>query len=72
MKRSFFFHYNKPASRQRGKPVISIHYKDRCLLVDNIVCSVETKGRINKRQPFFVIAGKASDISIKDNIAYVS
>ncbi len=72
MKRSFFFHYNKPASRSKGKPVISLHYKDRCLLVDNIVCKVPTNGRINKRQPFFVIAGKASDVSIKDNIAYVS
>lgn len=72
MKRSFFYHYNKPASKQRGKPVISLHYMKQCLMIDNIVCSVPTQGRINKRQPYFVVTGKASDVSIKDGIAYVS
>lgn len=66
----FFFHYNKPASRQRLKPVISVHYQKRCVLVDNIVCNVPTKGKLNKRQPFFTIIGDAKSIEIIDNIAY--
>jgi hypothetical protein len=55
MKYSFFFHYNKPASREQKKPVISVHYKDQCFLVENIVCNVPTKGKLNKRQPYFVM-----------------
>lgn len=69
---SFFFHYNKPASRTKGVPVISIHYRGQCLLVQNIVCSVPTSGKINKRQPFFVMTGKAHNIVVKDNVAYVT
>jgi len=72
MKYSFFYHYNKPASRQQGKPVISVHYKGVCLMVNNLVCGVPTKGRINKRQPFFVMTGKAKDVVVKDNVAYIS
>ena len=71
MTHTFFFHYNKPASKQKGKPVISLHYRKHCLLVDNLVCTVPTQGRINKRQPLFVVTGKANKVEIKDNIAYI-
>jgi hypothetical protein len=69
---SFFFHYNKPASRAKGSPVISIHYRGQCFLAGNIVCSVPTVGRINKRQPFFVMTGKAQSVIIKNNVAYIT
>lgn len=68
----FFFHYNKPASRSAGKPQITIHYKNQCLIVDNIICNVKTFGRIKKRQPHFVVAGNANKIDIKDNVANIS
>lgn len=68
----FFYHYNKPASQQRGKPVISVHYRNKCLLVDNLVCNVKTWGHINKKQPRFVIKGKASKVEIVDNVAHIS
>lgn len=72
MSYSFFYHFNKPASRQRGIPIISLHYRDKCLLVENLVCNVPTRGRINKnRQPNFVVTGKANNLVIKDNIAYI-
>lgn len=71
-KRIFFFHYNKPASQKAGKPIISIHYKKQCILVENIVCNVKTWGHVNNRQPKFVIKGLADDIDIKNNVAYIS
>jgi hypothetical protein len=56
-RRVFFFHYNKPASRQAGKPVLSVHWKGACHFVDNVVCCVPCSGKINKRQPYFVMRG---------------
>lgn len=68
----FFFHYNKPESKKQQKPVISLHYNKTCFLVENLVVNVPTHGRIRSTQPFFVMAGKAKEILIKDNIAYIS
>lgn len=69
-KYSFFFHYNKPLSKQRGKPQVSVHYRNQCAIVDNVVLNgVNIRGRIRKRQPYYVLCGKA-DITIKDKIAY--
>ena len=62
---SFFFHYSKPLSREQGMPVITIHWKGKCLWVNNLICDVYTKGRINNRQPYFVMCGKATSIEIK-------
>lgn len=56
--RSFFFHYNKPASRAAKKPKISVHHRGRCHIVDNVDCRVPVKGRHGKRQPHFVMAGR--------------
>ena len=69
---SFFFHYNKPASKAANKPQISLHYKKTCYILDNIICKVPTQGKIRKQQPFFVMSGKYKEIIIKDNIAYIS
>lgn len=71
MKRSFWFHYNKPASRAANKPQITVHYQGQCLVVDNIVCNVPTAGRLRKTQPFWVIAGKTKDIQIENGIATI-
>lgn len=69
--RAFFFHYNKPESKKQQKPIISIHYDNQCMFVENIVVNVPTKGRLRKRQPYFVMSGKATEIVIKDNVATV-
>lgn len=61
---SFFFHFNKPASLQRGKTTISVHFKGVCHLVDNVACHVESYGRIRKSSPKFVMAGKARYLDI--------
>lgn len=68
----FFFHYNKPASIASKKPQISIHYKKQCLIVNNIVCNVNTYGHLKKIQPKFVMKGKCKSIDIKNGIAYIN
>lgn len=60
--RTFWFHYNKPASKIAGKPQISVHYNNSCHIVDEIECLVPTFSKINKRQPFFVMKGKYNNI----------
>lgn len=70
--RVFFFHYNKPYSKSTGKPQISIHFGDTCYIVDNLIVDVKTYGKINKRQPFFVMKGKAKTLRIKNGIGRIS
>lgn len=69
--RAFFFHYNKPASRQAGKPVISVHWKGACHFVDNVDVRVPVKGRIGKRQPYFVMAGRGV-VRVENGIAIIT
>ena len=68
---TFFYHYNKPMSQKCGKPVISIHYKNRCIMVDNIVIKTNTWSHVRKTQPRLVIKGKAVDITVENGIAYI-
>lgn len=68
--RAFWFHYNKPESRKRNRPVLTIHYKDQCILVENIECYVNVKTRVRKSQPYCVLAGKGV-IHIKNGTAYI-
>lgn len=72
MRQAFYFHFNKPATQRAGKPQISVHYADTCYIVDNVICNVPAKGRLSKRQPRFVMAGKLKDLTIKDNIAIIT
>lgn len=69
--KSFWFHYNKPASKSRGKPTITVHWDGVCYLVDNLFVHVPTQGRIRKTQPYFVMAGKAEDVKIVFDVAYI-
>jgi len=54
---AFWFHYNKPESRKRGKNVLTIHYRGVCHLVESIECNVPIKTRDRKDQPRCVMAG---------------
>ena len=72
MQRSFWFHYNKPASNKAGKPQITVHYMNVCHIVDNVTCNVPTAGRIRKEQPRWVIAGKTKEIIFEDGIAIIN
>lgn len=70
--RAFFFHYNKPLSRMRGKPQITVHIGGACHVVDNVDCRVPTIGRLRKRQPFFVMSGKARHFKVVRAMAVLS
>lgn len=72
-KRAFWFHYNKPASRAAGRPKITLHWRGRCYLVDNITCMTKCHGRIRKTQPRWVIGGRCYGIRINgfDNTAVI-
>lgn len=69
--RAFWFHYNKPASQQAGKPQITVHYKGVCHIVDNVECGVKVTGRIRKTQPRWVMVGKTKEIKFENNIAKI-
>jgi hypothetical protein len=66
MKRSFFFHYNKPASKSAGRPKLSVHFRDTCYIVDKVVCHVGVESKNNKRQPHCVMKGKAFLVEVKE------
>jgi hypothetical protein len=69
--RSFWFHYNKPASIKAGYPRLSIHYMGKCHIVNEIECNVYTKTRLRSQQPKCVIAGTGI-VHIEDNVAKIT
>ncbi len=69
--KSFFFHYNKPASMKAGKVQISLHYDKVCHILDNLICYVTTTGRVRKGQPRFVMTGKCGRVDIVDGVGYI-
>lgn len=64
---SFYFHYNKPASLKFKKPKLSIHFKNKCYIVDFITCNVKINSRNRKSQPRCVMSGKANELIINNN-----
>jgi len=68
----FWFHYNKPESRKAGKPVMTLHYRDRCLTTNSIECEVETETHRRKRQPHMVIRGWAESVGFMTQEAAVN
>lgn len=66
--KTFWYHYNKPASKKAGYPIITVHYGGVCHFVKNVVCNVPTGGKLRKRQPHFVVAGKCSKFNISNGI----
>lgn len=64
MKRVFFFHYNKPASRAAKKPIMSVHFNKKCYIVDHVNCNVASHTAHRKRQPYCVMKGKCVGVEI--------
>lgn len=55
---SFFYHFNKHTKK------ITLHAKKRCISIDDLVVWCPTSSKFNKRQPYFVMKGVASEIRI--------
>lgn len=56
--RVFWFHYNKPEAKRQGKPVLTVHQSNKCMLVHHIVCDVPVKTHLRNTQPRCVVKGK--------------
>lgn len=62
----FFFHYNK----QNGK--MSVHFRKKCYIVDNVACFTQCHTKWNRTQPKVVMQGFATDLVIVDNSAIIT
>jgi hypothetical protein len=67
---AFWFHYNKPASKKAGHPLLTVHWRGACHIVRHIKCCVPVKTRERKAQPYVVMAGNG-DVVFKDKTAYI-
>ena len=63
----FTLHYNRAASLHAGKVMWTVHYRKTCYVVNSVVCSVPTVSKTNKRQPYAVMQGFASNVIIDSN-----
>ena len=59
--RRFFYHYNKQ------KKKMTVHWKGRCLPVDEIVCMVPVETKTSLNQPHYVLQGWAVSVSLEEN-----
>lgn len=62
----FFYHYHR-----YGEKKITVHFKKRCINVDNIICKVPCESKFSKTQPKLVMEGFAKDVKIKKNVAFI-
>ncbi len=70
--RVFFFHYNKPASQAAKEPRLTVHFRGQCLSVGAIKCLVPIESKNRKTQPRCVMAGRANDVRVINNVATIS
>lgn len=61
----FFYHFNKHTKK------LTVHYRDKCIPCDDVICSVPTNSKWNKTQPYLVMQGFAKEIIIKNNKVYI-
>lgn len=70
-KKVFWFHFNRPATLKANKVQITLHYNKKCHIVDGLECYTETRSKIRKEQPIFVMRGRCNNITFNNNIAYI-
>lgn len=61
----FFYHFYK----QKGK--MSVHFRNICTVVDDIICDVPCETKWKHTQPKLVMQGFATIIEIKNNKTYI-
>jgi hypothetical protein len=52
----FFYHYN----RRHDK--MSVHFRDKCIICENVACLVNTETKRNKKQPHVVVRGFCENV----------
>lgn len=68
---AFWFHYNRPASLAAGSPKMTVHYRRRCLLVDEVQCEVPVRSRQRQSQPRVVMSGRGV-VRIQGGVARIT
>lgn len=63
--RRFFFHYRK----SDGK--MTIHFKNQCIIVNEVNCLVPCETKRNKRQPRLVMRGFCKRILVNNKIGTI-
>lgn len=61
----FFYHYYK----QKNK--MSIHFRNSCNVVDDIICEVPCETKWKNSQPRLVMQGFCKEVIIIENKAYI-
>ncbi len=72
MPRRFFFHFNKPESLRQKKTLWTVHWKGTCHITEQIICNVPSESKSNKRQPYAVMRGWASDVIVDSDRVVIS
>jgi hypothetical protein len=52
----FFYHYNKQQEK------MTIHFKGKCEIVDNVICQTTCETKWNKSQPKVVMQGFTTNV----------
>lgn len=50
---------------------MSVHFRGVCYIVDDIICQPSCVTKHNKRQPYIVMQGVASGVSVIDSTAVI-
>ncbi len=61
----FFYHFYK----QKGK--MSVHFRNSCVVVDNVHCVVPCETKWKKTQPKLVMQGWAKEVKIVNDWAFI-
>ena len=61
----FFFHFNKPESKKQGRNVLTVHWKNKCVPVNEVVCLVPIETHARSSQPHCVVRGWCETVTIE-------
>ena len=57
----FFFHYRKLTSS------LTIHFRSKCIPVQNVICRVPCESKWHARQPHLTMQGFAHDVELVED-----
>ena len=63
--RRFFYHYNKI------KKCLTVHFANKCLLTDNILCLTASESKDNNQQPRKTIQGWCLEVHHTDKLTTI-
>ena len=55
----FFYHYHR-----HGEKKMSVHFRGKCTLVDDVVCNLPCESKWNKTQPKLVMRGFCKGVEV--------